>query len=494
MDKELDKIINHIKEMNGNSSDINVRYFNIHKEKVAFMFLESVASDDKISNFLGKSLSINVRSKKNIFENLFDNINNTIPNSKVKIIDNYDDIFYHLASGFTCVFVDGYNKAITLETKALLDRSVTEATSEPVLKGPKDCFIENILANMGLIRKRIKDPNLYFEETKVGRRTKTKVIIGYIKDIADEEKVNLLKKKLEKINIDGIIDSNYIKELLTDNQKSFLPRVISTERPDLTAMGLLDGKIAIIVENTPYVLLLPTVFTDFFKSSEDYYTKPFNASFTRILRYIAFFIAILVPAFYIAVTTFNMEIVPSSLLISFSIQRESVPFPTIIEVLILVISYEILREADTRKPQIEADTRKPQIMGASISIVGALILGEAAVSAGVISPIVVIVISISAVSGMGFNDPDITNAIRTWRILFMLAACLFGIVGIVILFIIFITKLNSIEVLGTPYLAPLSPFSLKDFKNSLTRFPQQKIKTRPTYFNKKNINRIGSDK
>lgn len=485
MDKELDKIINHIKDMNGNSSDINVRYFNIHKEKVAFMFLESVASDDKISNYLGKSLSISVRSKKNLFENLFDNINNTIPNSKVKIIDNYNDIFYHLASGFTCVFVDGYNKAITLETKALLDRSVTEATSEPVLKGPKDCFIENILANMGLIRKRIKDPNLYFEETKVGKRTKTKVVIGYIKDIADEEKVNLLKKKLEKINIDGIIDSNYIKELLTDNQKSFLPRVISTERPDLTAMGLLDGKIAIIVENTPYVLLLPTVFADFFKSSEDYYTKPFNASFTRILRYIAFFIAILVPAFYIAVTTFNMEIVPSSLLISFSIQRESVPFPTIIEVLILVISYEILREADTRKPQI---------MGASISIVGALILGEAAVSAGVISPIVVIVISISAVSGMGFNDPDITNAIRTWRILFMLAACLFGIVGIVILFIIFITKLNSIEVLGTPYLAPLSPFSLKDFKNSLTRFPQQKIKTRPTYFNKKNINRIGSDK
>ena len=484
MDKDLDKIINHIRTMNGNSTDINVRYFNIHNKKVAFMFLESVANDDKISNFLGKSLSITVRNKKNLFENLFEHINNTIPNSKVKTINNYEDIFYHLASGFTCIFVDGHDKAITLETKALLDRSITEATSEPVLKGPKDSFIENILANMGLIRKRIKDPNLYFVETKVGRRTKTKVVIGYIKDIADEKQVEKLKEKLNKIDIDGIIDSNYIKELLT-NQKSFLPRVISTERPDIASIGLLDGKIAIIVENTPYVLLLPTVFADFFKSSEDFYTKPFNASFTRVLRYIAFFIAILVPAFYIAVTTFNMEIVPSSLLISFSIQRESVPFPTIIEVLILVISYEILREADTRKPQI---------MGASISIVGALILGEAAVSAGVISPIVVIVISISAVSGMGFNDPDITNAIRTWRILFMLAACMFGIVGIVILFIIFITKLNSIEVLGTPYLSPLSPFSLKDFKNSLTRFPQQKIKTRPSYFNKKNINRIGSDK
>lgn len=485
MDREIDKIVAHIKDMNGNSSDINVRYFDIHNKKVAFMFLESVSSDDKISDFLGKSLSISVRSKKNLFENLFESINNTIPNSKVKIIDKYDDIFYHLASGFTCVFVDGYNKAMALETKGSLDRSITDASSEPSLKGPKDCFIENILTNIGLIRKRIKDPNLYFEETKVGRRTKTKVVIGYIKDIVDEEKVDLLKKKLEKIDIDGIIDSNYITELLTDNQKSFLPRIVSTERPDLTSMGLLSGKIVIIVENTPYVLLLPTVFADFFKSPEDYYTKPFNASFTRVLRYIAFFIAILVPAFYIAVTTFNMEIIPSSLLISFSIQRESVPFPTIIEVLILVIAYEILREADTRKPQI---------MGASISIVGALILGEAAVSAGVISPIVVIVISISAVSGMGFNDPNITNAIRSWRILFMLAACLFGIVGIVVLFIIFVTKLNNIEVLGTPYLAPLSPFSFKDLKNSLIRSPQKKIKNRPTYFNKKNINRIGSDK
>lgn len=484
MDKELDKIINHIKDMNGNSSDINVRYFNIHKEKVAFMFLESVASDDKISNYLGKSLSINVRSKKNIFENLFDNINNTIPNSKVKIINTYDDIFYHLSSGFTCIFVDGFDKCITLETKALLDRSITEASSEPVLKGPKDCFIENILANMGLIRKRIKDNNLYFDETKVGKRTKTKVVISYINDIVDKKQVDKLKEKLNKIDIDGIIDSNYIKELLS-NQKSFLPRVISTERPDVVSMGLLNGKIAIMVENTPYVLLLPTVFADFFNSTEDYYTKPFNASFTRILRYIAFFIAILVPAIYIAVTTFNMEVIPSSLLISFSIQKESVPFPTIIEILILIVAYEILREADTIKPQI---------MGATISIVGALILGEAAVSAGIISPIVVIIISISAVSGMGFNDPDITNAIRTWRILFMLAACLFGLIGIVILFIVFVTQLASIEVLGTPYLSPLSPFSLKDFKNSITRFPQQSIKTRPTYFNKKNINRIGSEK
>lgn len=325
MDKELDKIINYIKEMNGNSSDINVRYFTIHKEKVAFMFLESVASDDKISNFLGKSLSINVRSKKNIFENLFDNINNTIPNSKVKLINTYDDIFYHLSSGFTCIFVNGFDKCITLETKALLDRSITEASSEPVLKGPKDCFIENILANMGLIRKRIKDSNLYFDETKVGKRTKTKVVISYINDIVDKKQVDKLKEKLNKIDIDGIIDSNYIKELLS-NQKSFLPRVISTERPDVVSMGLLNGKIAIMVENTPYVLLLPTVFADFFNSTEDYYTKPFNASFTRILRYIAFFIAVLVPAIYIAVTTFNMEVVPSSLLISFSIQKEVFPF------------------------------------------------------------------------------------------------------------------------------------------------------------------------
>lgn len=484
LDKKIQTIIEKIKEMNGNSADIAVHEMLIQDTKVAYIFLESTSSDDKISEYLGKSLSIDARKETSIFDNLFETLKNTIPNSKLKITKTYEEFFYYLASGFTCVIVDGYNKAIVLETKAGLDRGIEQSSSEPVLKGPKDSFNENYQNNIGLIRKRIKDSNLWFVETQVGRRTKTKVSIAYIKDIVDEKKVKRLQKKLETIDIDGIIDSNYIRELLVDKQTSILPRVVSTERPDIVSISLLDGKIAVIVENTPYVLLLPTVFMDFFHSPEDYYLKPLNASFTRILRILAFLIAILVPAFYIAVTTFDMEVIPNMLLISFAIQRESVPFPTIVEVLIMIIAYEMLKEADTRKPQT---------MGASISIVGALILGDAAVSAGIISPIVVIIISLSAVSGMAFNDPDMVNAIRTWRIIFMLSACFFGLIGILVMGVIFITKLSSMSVLDTPYLAPLAPFSFKDFMKTLIRLPQPSIHRRPLYLKDKDTTRLGGE-
>lgn len=480
MDKDIKKNIETIKNMNDNSCDIAVHEINLKKNKIAYIFLESTASDDKISDFLGKTLSLEVR-KNTVFNDLFDYLKNTIPNSKLKIVDNYEDVFYYLSSGFTILIVDGYKKCIAIETKANLDRAINDASSEPVLKGPKEGFNENYQTNIGLIRKRIKDPNLLFKEVKVGRRSKTKVSIAYIKDIAEEKRVKKLFKKLNEIDIDGIMDSSYLRELIIEDKPSILPQVVSTERPDNVAMALLNGKIAILVENTPYVLLVPSVLADFFKSSEDRYSKPFNASFTRILRYLAFIISIIVPGIYIAVMTYNMEVLPDLLLISFAIQKEGVPFPTVIEVLIMIIAYEILREADTRKPQI---------MGASISIVGALILGDAAVAAGIISPIVVIIISLSAVAGMAFNDPDIINAIRFWRIIFMLFGCIFGLVGIVIILIIFIAKLSSMETLDAPYLYPVAPLKLKDWKQEIFRFPQNKNTKRPDYLTDKNITKM----
>lgn len=477
MDKDLEIKINKINEMNSNSCDISIHKIKLNNTNLAYIFLESTSSDDKISDYIGKTLSMEVRSKKNIFNDMFKYLENTIPNSKLKTVDNYNDLFYYLASGFTCILIDKYEKVIAIETKANLERSINESSSEPVLKGPKDSFIENYQTNIGLIRKRIKDPNLTFKETKVGRRTKTKVSIAYIKDIADNKKVKKLLDRLNKIDIDGIIDSSYLRELVIENTPSILPQIISTERPDTVCISLLNGKIALIVENSPYVLLVPSVLADFFQSSEDSYSKPFNASFTRILRYLAFTIAIMTPGIYIAVMNYNMEVLPNLLLISFAIQKEGVPFPTVIEVLIMIISYEILREADTRKPQI---------MGASISIVGALILGDAAVSAGIISPIVVIIISLSAVSGMAFSDPDIINSIRIWRIIFMIFGCIFGLVGIFIALVLFIAKLSSIEVLSTPYMEPIAPLKLKDWGWEVIRLPRKKIKERPNYLTQKN--------
>ncbi len=463
MNKNIDININYIKEHNGNSCDIYTRTFYIKKKKIGYVFLESLCSDDKISNYLNKSLDYTF-SKKKIFKNIFDTLKNIIPNSKLKILTTHDDIFYHLFSGFTCIFVDGIDKCIAVETKQNLNRAITESSSEPVLKGPKDSFNENYQDNIGLIRKRIKDKQLLFKETIVGNKTKTKVSLAYMQDIVDKNKIKILTDKLNDINIDGIIDSSYIKEILLEDKKSLLPLVISTERPDTVCIGLLNGKIAIIVENTPYAILLPSIFADFFKSSEDDYSKPANASFTKILRYLAFIIAIVTPGIYVAIMNYNMEVFPNQLLISFALQKEGVPFPTVVEILIMIIAYEILREADTRKPQI---------MGASISIVGALILGDAAVNAGIISPIVVIVISLSAVAGMAFNDPDMINAIRILRLIYILFGCIFGLIGIFVISVMVIAKMASLEVLDTPYLSPLAPFKPKDLIKQLIRLPRR---------------------
>lgn len=482
VNKNIDITLNKIKNSMGNSSDFFARTININNKKIMYCFLESTSSDDKISNYLVKNLSEDIRfTNKRFFDELFIGLENTIPNSKLKIITNIDEIPYHLASGFTCIFVSGYEKCIVIETKANLDRSIQESSSEAVIRGPKDSFTENHMTNIGLIRKRIKDKNLFFDEIIVGRRTKTKVSVVYINGITNKDWVNKTKKIIKKIDIDGILDSSYVREFLSPREHSAFPKIISTERPDFTCASLLDGKICILVENSPYALLMPSVLSDFLHSAEDNYQKPFNISFTRILRTIAFFITILTPAIYIAVTNFNQEMIPDRLLISLAVQREGVPFPTPFEVFMLGITFEILRESDIRIPKVT---------GTAISVVGALVLGDAAVNAGIISPIVVIIIAITSICGLVFTDIDFINAIRWWRMFFIFCATLMGIIGIVCGGIIFVTKLASLESLGIPYLAPLSPLYFKDNNNTSIRLPRNKIFRRPTFLKLKNEKKL----
>lgn len=476
LDSNIDEIKEKIKNTNGNSSDINERTINVGKKRLMYMFLESVSSDDKISNFLVRTINEYIYKKK-IFQidDLFEVIKNTLINSKVKTIDNYEDTFFHLASGFTCIFVDGNTKAIAVETKVSLDRGVTEATTEAVVRGPKDSFTENFMTNIGLIRKRIKDENLFFKELQIGTRTKTKVSVTYINDIANKQMIDDIIDKLENIEIDGILDSGYLRDFLNSNALDAFPEFISTERPDVVCASLLEGKCALIVENTPFVLIIPGTLVNFMHSSEDYYQKPLNTTFTRFLRFVAFILTITVPALYIALTTINQEIVPDNLLISLSIQRQTVPFPTSIEVLILLGAFEILRETDIRTPNI---------MGTAISVVGALVLGEAAVNAGIISPIVVIIVSITSISGLTFSDIDFINAIRWWRLLFIISTSMLGVVGFVVASLVLIIRLVSIENYGVTYTSPISPFYGSEQKDTLLRFPRNKMFNRPSYLTK----------
>lgn len=482
LDDNIDIIINTIKQMNGNSADIADRKIKIGKTNIACIFLESVSSDDKISDFLMRSLTTTVNKRKIIsFDNLFDIIKNNLLNSKTKIVKDYDDLFFHLASGFTCILVEGNRECIAVETKTKLDRGITESTTEAIVRGPKDSFTENHMVNIGLIRKRIKDPNLLFNEILVGRRTKTKVCVTYIQDIAEKQTVDKIKEKIESIDIDGVLDSGYIRDFLNSGKLDAFPEYVSTERPDVVCGSLLDGKIVILVENSPFTLVIPGTFIDFIHSSEDYYQKPINTTFTRFLRVAAFIVTLLTPAIYIALTTINQELVPDSLLISLSVQRQTVPFPTLIEVLLLLSAFEILRESDIRTPSV---------MGTAISVVGALVLGEAAVNAGIISPIVVIIVSITSISGLTFSDIDFINAIRLWRLLFIFTSAFLGIIGVTVSILILIIKLVSMENYETPYLAPFSPFYFKEQKDALYKAPTSKLKKRPFYLTK-NRTRLG---
>lgn len=477
--KSVDNNIENIKNLFGNSNDLNSRIIKIHKKKVGYIFLESVSSDDKISDFLVKSLS-KLNNKNTTFKNLFNELENNIFNSKLSTTSNLEDICTKLSSGFTCIFIDNENKAIIIETRSDLDRGVVESNSEEIIRGPKDSFTENHQKNIGLIRKRIKDNNLWFNNIEVGKRTKTTVSIGYIKDIVREENVKKIEQRIKKINTDGILDSGYIREFITGKNKCVFPRMISTERPDLVCGALLEGKIIILVENSPFALILPALLIDFLHTPEDYYQKSINVSLTRFFRFLSFVLTIITPAFYIAVTTWDQEVIPNELLISLSIQKAGVPFPTALELLMMIITFEILREADARVPNST---------GASISIVGALILGQAAVEAGIVSPIVIIIVAFTSISGLLYTDIDFINGIRWWRLIFIFFSMILGLIGLVIAIIIFLIKLCSIEVLDTPYTLPVSPLYPRLLKDSIIRISKKFDKKRANFLTD-NINRM----
>ena len=476
--KNAKKIIEKTKKLYGNSPDINTRLINVKGTNIGIIFLESSSQASTISDFIIKG-TLYASSNKTIFQNIFEALKNNLFNSQLFTIKDYNQFPYFLSSGFTIVVVDGIDEAIIMETRGQLDRGVTESTSEPILRGSKDSFTESHSKNLGLIRKRIKDPNLWFNEIKLGRRTQTRISIAYINGIADPQKLKEIKKRLKKIDVDGVLDSGNIRDYLVDKKSAF-PQIQSTERPDVTSQALLSGKIVIFVENCPFTLIMPNVFIDYLHTSEDQYQKSSNITFTRILRTIALIITIFTPAIYIAITTYDQNTIPDKLLISLAIQREGVPFPTAFEIILLTTIFEILRESDLRSPSS---------MSAAMSIVGALVLGQAAVDAGIVSPITVIVVAFTSICSLVFTDIDFMNGIRTWRFIFILAASILGIIGILSFTIIWLIKLSSLENLETSFLSPFAPFSKQDQNDAIYKAPEENLITRPDYISNLNPHR-----
>ena len=471
----MNKIIKTIREKTGNSDDIIVRNIKISTQDIYIIFSEVLCDGRNINDFIVRNISKLVLT--NNTTNLYSLIFNTISGTNLKETKNIYEAIDYIFKGFSLILVE--NKFIIVEMRASIDRGINSAESEVSIIGPKDSFNENFNTNLGLIRRRIRTNELYLKTLFIGKNSNTKVGICYMNNIARDELVNNVVTKLEKINIDGIIDSGYIREKLIKKDSVF-PVINITESLDNVSQALLEGKIIIIVDNSPYVMIIPTFFIDFLHTPDDYYQKPINTSFIRIIRLIGFFIAIFLPAYYISVTTHNTSSIPISLLTNFTSQRLTVPFPAFIEALIMIICFEILRESDARIPSK---------MGTSVSILGGLVIGESAVSAGLVSPIMIIVIAISAISGLIFTSNALTSAIRYYRIFLLILSTFFGIYGIFIGLIFLITKLCSITSFGFPYMAPLSPIIKSELKDTIIRTKKKNKNNRNPLLAPQNITR-----
>ena len=473
------KVITKVKNQTGNNPDIIAKEMKLNDTDISVLFCESVSDGITINDFILEYLQ-EIKMHDVSFNDIFKYLESNLPTHKITKINNYKDLYYNLFSGFTLIIISGSDNAISIETKAKLDSGIVETKNEKVMKGPRDGFTENYQTNIGLIRKRIKSKSLRLQEHIIGSKSNTKVGIIYMDNIASKKLVDEVSNKIKNIKIDGIFDSNYIIETISENKRSSFPIYISTERPDLVNMHLLDGRIAIIVENTPYVIIIPALFFDFFQSSEDFYQKNINVNFTKIIRFIALIITIVLPAIYIAISTYNLEAIPTNLLISFSTQRQGVPLPTVIEILMMMIVFEVLKETDTRAPSA---------IGSSLTIVGTLVLGQAAVAAGIVSPITIIVVATTSVSGLISYSVDIINGMRWWRLIFIVLASFAGLYGVFMAGLFFVIYLSSIKSFGIPYLTPIAPFFLKDQNSVLFLTNKRKFNLRNHLTAKNNIER-----
>ena len=452
-------LIQRIKKAISVSRDYKIRELLVDKKKVYLVFNEVLCSTTMINDFI---LDVLLRLSRRELKN----VESYLPDANVIEIEE-KDIFNFVNQGFAVLVT---NQLYAIEVRERLDRGVTSVQSELSITGPKDSFTEMFNTNLGLIRRRIKTTKLESLDLEVGRYTKTKVTILSVKGIVKEELVQKVYRQLKKISIDGIIDSSYLKSYLEGDHTLF-PTVMMSERPDRASMALLEGKIVILTDLSPYALILPSFFLDYFHTVDDYYQKNSNTTFIRIIRVIAFFVAIFLPAIYIAVTTRNYDLVPYRLLLILKAGRTFVPFAAYIEALFMIIAFEILKESDIR---MSATT------GSAVSILGGLILGDAAVSAGIVSPIMIIIIAISSIAALIFPSNELVNAIRFYKISILLLSAFFGIFGVFVGASFLFYKLLSMKSFGFSYLSPIIPFDKYEWKDSILR-KEQKTKYRNSY-------------
>jgi spore germination protein KA len=357
--------------------------------------------------------------------------------------------------GSSALLIDGSDQALIIETKGWEQRGVDRPTNEPVVRGPQESFVENFRDNTASVRRYIKDPKLVTEIFRVGRRSRTQVAVMYIRDIANVKLVEEVKHRIKSVaeTVDYIPETGTLEEYLEDHPKSLIPQMLSTERPDRLGAYIREGHVGVVMANSPFSLIIPTNFSIFLHSAEDYYLRwPFS-NFIRFIRACAIFIALMLPSIYIGIVNYHQEMIPPDLLIAMTAAREAVPFPAIVEILFMEFSFELIREAGVRIPSI---------IGPTIGIVGALILGQAAVSASVVSPILIIIIAITALASFVVPNYNASFSVRILRFIFIILAGFLGFFGIAFGVFLLILHLVTINSFGIPFMTPIAPYKPKN--------------------------------
>lgn len=415
-----------------------------------------------------------------------DDIKKIVPIADVQILEDTTKIEEKLLNGYVMITMDSDKKkyAFVAAQKEIV-RSLSQPEIEFSVIGPKEAFVESIGQNLNLIRKRLPIKELISQEFTVGELSKTRVAVLHIEGLTNKENVDTVKQRLENIKIDSISDSSYIVELLSDNSNSLFPQLLDTERPDRVAAILAEGKIAIIVDGSPHVLIAPTTLIEFFSAFEDYFLNWIIASFFRLVRVFAVFFSILVTPIYVAALTYHFELVPADLLGTLVTSRRAIPLPPILEALFLELTIELLREAGARLP-----TK----VGQTIGIVGGIVIGTASVEAGLTSNVLLIFVALGALASFTTPVYKMSNTIRVLRFPFLLFAQIWGMLGIVFCFCILTAHLLRLTSLGRPFLAPIYPLRIKDMKDSVIRSPLQNMSRRPSVLRTQNPNRFNSKK
>ena len=468
-----------VKEILADSSDVIFREFFLQgKERIPCILgaVDGLVDKNQLDLFILKPLMVDLVGHPELAQltvaNVVDRtLQSLLPGLEFKKIAKMGEALDAILTGDAVIFFGDAAEALVFGARGWEKRAVTEPVTETIVKGPHEGFTETLRINTSLLRRKIKHPSLRIISLKLGDMTNTDLVVTYIEKIASPDVVSEVLSRLGKIKMDGVLANGYIEEMIEDNPYSLFPQIAYTERPDVLAGKLLEGKVGIILDGTPIVLVVPTTLTQFLSVNEDYYQRTITAIPFRFVRYLGAFVALLAPSIYIAVTTFHQEIIPTDLLISISAGRQGVPFPALLEALTMTVTLEVLQEAGLRLP-------KP--IGQTIGIVGALIIGDAAVKAGLVSPLMVIIIGLTAVASYAIPYYDLSLTVRLMRFPLMILAGVLGFFGVSVGLYLIAIHLLGLRSFGVPYLSPISPLRIRSMlQDTFMRVPWWAMKRRP---------------